>query len=39
MKIKNGKLLMYDIDFDFFRKLCCDFKILEEKCKRYNLKN
>ena len=21
---------------DFFIKLCCDFKLLEEKCKNYN---
>ena len=63
MRIKNGKLLMYDIledyknylrkvdnmfkvlenpknvDYEFFRKLCCDFKMLEEKCVEYHKKD
>ena len=23
-------------DYNFFKKLCCDFKLLEEKCVEYN---
>lgn len=26
-------------DYEFFKKLCCDFKLLEEKCKKWKEKN
>jgi protein AbiQ len=38
-KINNIFKVLQDkqhIDYLFFRKLCCDFKLLEEKCKEYN---
>lgn len=25
-------------DYLFFKQVCCDFKLLEEKCKEYNKK-
>ena len=28
-----------NIDYEFFRKLCCDFKMLEEKCIEYHKKD
>lgn len=28
-----------NIDYEFFRKLCCDFKMLEEKCVEYHKKD
>ena len=28
-----------NIDYGFFRELCCDFKLLEEKCVEYHKKD